>query len=557
MMFSHWRRGTVQSSAVAAKPPHPSRKRHLRFAPHLEWLEDRTLLSWTTVTSMPTQRSNLAASVAPDGRILALGGIGPTQQPPQPPLTTAEAYTVTTNLWASALPTIQPSTALAAATGPDGRIYAIGGAILGGPNNMSFSTPTNFVQAFSPTANTWQMVANLPTARSFLAAATGPDGRIYAIGGNASFGPTNIVEAYSPVTNTWTAVASMPTRRSGLAAVTGPDGRIYAIGGVDFLQSPLPLATVEAYTPATNTWTTLASMPTPRQLLAAAVGPDGRIYALGGADAAGNPLNTVEAYDITTNTWTVALSMPTRRSALAAVTGPDGRVFAIGGRNGSTALNTVEVLTVTPTPDPRNPAFVAQVYLDLLHRPADPGGFTAFVTLLNQGVIRRTQLVLAIESSVEYRTNQINTIYESLLGRSADAGGLNALLGFLAAGGTYEQIEGFVAGSDEFFARSGGTNDGFLNALYEDALGRAPDAGGRAGFDQFLARGGSRTQVATSIFTSPEHDIDLVSGWYVTFLRRPPDGGGLNSFVTALMLGARDETLIAAMVGSDEYLARL
>ena len=555
MMFLQ--RDTARVRAAAANAPRPSRKHNLRFAPHLESLEDRTLLAWATLTSMPTQRSNLAAALAPDGRILALGGIGPTQSPPQPPLTTAEAYTVATNLWASALPMIQPSTALAAATGPDGRIYAIGGAVLGGPNNMSFSTPTNFVQAFSPATNTWQMVANLPTARSFLAAATGPDGRIYAIGGNANFGPTNIVEAYSPATNTWTSVANMPTPRSGLAAVTGPDGRIYAIGGLDFLRSPQPLATVEAYTIATNTWTTVASMPTPRQLLAAAVGPDGRIYALGGADAAGNPLNTVEAYDIATNTWTVQLSMPTRRSALAAVTGPDGRIFAIGGRDESNALNTVEAFTVTPTPDPRNPAFVAQVYLDLLHRPADPGGFTAFLNVLNQGLITRPQLVFAIEASAEYRINQINTIYETLLGRTADPGGLNVFLGFLALGGTYEQIEGIVAGSDEFFARSGSTNDGFLNALYQDALGRAPDGGGRAGFDQFLARGGTRTQVATIIFTSLEHDIDLVSGWYVAFLRRPPDANGLNGFVTALMLGARDETLVAGIVGSDEYLARL
>jgi len=30
---------------------------------------------------------------------------------------------------------------------------------------------------------------------------------------------------------TWTAVAPMPTARFGLAATTGPDGRIYAIGG--------------------------------------------------------------------------------------------------------------------------------------------------------------------------------------------------------------------------------------------------------------------------------------------------------------------------------------
>ena len=33
--------------------------------------------------------------------------------------------------------------------------------------------------------------------------------------------------------NSWTTVAPMPTPRYGLAAVSGPDGRIYAIGGDD------------------------------------------------------------------------------------------------------------------------------------------------------------------------------------------------------------------------------------------------------------------------------------------------------------------------------------
>jgi hypothetical protein len=56
----------------------------------------------------------------------------------------------------------------------------------------------------------------------------GPDNLIYAIGG---VGGPNIVEAYNPSTNKETAVAPMPTARHGLAAVTGTDGRIYAIGG--------------------------------------------------------------------------------------------------------------------------------------------------------------------------------------------------------------------------------------------------------------------------------------------------------------------------------------
>jgi N-acetylneuraminic acid mutarotase len=85
----------------------------------------------------------------------------------------------------------------------------------------------------------------------------------------------------------------MPTARAGFAAATGPDGRIYAIGGGGDTGSG---NTVEAYAPGTNSWATLASMPTARSLLAAATGPDGRIYAIGGNHGSG-VVNTVEAYD--------------------------------------------------------------------------------------------------------------------------------------------------------------------------------------------------------------------------------------------------------------------
>src|SRR5207302_1896654 len=79
----------------------------------------------------------------------------------------------------------------------------------------------------------------------------------------------------------WTTVAPMPTVRSDLAAATGSDGRIYAIGG-DTLSagSGAFLDIVEAYDPRTNTWscsrgdtspgcanTSLAPMPTPRGFL--------------------------------------------------------------------------------------------------------------------------------------------------------------------------------------------------------------------------------------------------------------------------------------------------
>ncbi len=61
---------------------------------------------------------------------------------------------------------------------------------------------------------------------------------------------------------TWATKASMPTPRFGVGAGV-VNGILYAVGGSN--SSSLALGTVEAYNPATDTWTTgLASMPTPR-----------------------------------------------------------------------------------------------------------------------------------------------------------------------------------------------------------------------------------------------------------------------------------------------------
>ena len=122
------------------------------------------------------------------------------------------------------------------------------------------------------------------------------NGALYAVGGfNTSvFSVLNTVEAYNPATNTWTADIPMPTARSALAAAV-INGTLYTVGGNN--QGLAFLDTVEAYDPATNTWTTKAPMPVTRSFLTAGV-VNGTLYAVGGSNgsASGNPFNTVEAF---------------------------------------------------------------------------------------------------------------------------------------------------------------------------------------------------------------------------------------------------------------------
>jgi hypothetical protein len=101
----------------------------------------------------------------------------------------------------------------------------------------------------------------------------------------------------------------------------------------------------------------MAPLPTARGVFAAATGPDGRIYALGGIDERGAALRTVEAYDVRTNTWSAVAPLPAVRSGHAAAKGPDGRIYALGGAGNGPLLAAVEAFTpgLPPTPRPTRP----------------------------------------------------------------------------------------------------------------------------------------------------------------------------------------------------------
>jgi hypothetical protein len=218
---------------------------------------------------------------------------------------------------------------------------------------------------------------------------------------------------------------------------------------------------------------------------------------------------------------------------------------------------TVGVDQYTYGSPPANQLFVSQVYQDLLQRPVDASGLATWTGLLNQGM-SRPALVGAIESSLEYRTDLVQSLYSQFLHRNADSAGLNAFVTFLGAGGSVEQVASSMAGSPEYYQmRGGGSDGGFLNALYQDALQRNPDPAGQTGFGQALANGVSRSQVASAILTSDEYRQVLVRSFYQRFLRRPADTGGLNTFASLLAQGSPDQQVIAFIIGSGEYFARL
>ncbi len=193
-------------------------------------------------------------------------------------------------------------------------------------------------------AGDWEQITELPTWRiGGVPAAVG--GKIYLIGGfdhHENLGgrapALSTVDVYDTQTNTWHTVANMPTPRVAPQAAVFSN-EIYVFGGYD-RKGPGGAfrykKTVEMYNAATDTWTKKRDIPTLRHAFMTAV-VDEKIYLIGGSvhdKKLGRDVATglVEVYDPLTNRWKKDVDMPTERGATDAVT-VNGKIYVIGGWN--------------------------------------------------------------------------------------------------------------------------------------------------------------------------------------------------------------------------------
>jgi len=139
---------------------------------------------------------------------------------------------------------------------------------------------------------------------------------MYVVGGRTGDGPGHAcvasVQAYDPATNTWSAQAPLPAGRAalGLAAL---DGYLYALGGVtEPCWWGIPSDLAYRYHPQTDTWTSIASMPRARSNFVAGV-IGNRIYVAGGSIRWPKTTDQTDVYDPASGRWFIAASMPAPR----------------------------------------------------------------------------------------------------------------------------------------------------------------------------------------------------------------------------------------------------
>jgi hypothetical protein len=223
-----------------------------------------------------------------------------------------------------------------------------------------FPAPIHHFRQGTP-SNSWYEGTRPKYDRQSAATAAGPDNRIYLVAGVGHLIPQKAgeqseilssVEVFDPGRNDWSEAPPLQRARQMSAAAFGPDGRLYVFGGcacigsydagdapevrrkalIEQLEVRRSVKEVEVYDPATRTWSMRSPMPTPRQLLAAATGADGKIYVIGGSTSYAAPgTDVVEVYDPATDSWTQGPSLGIARKGHTASVTPDGRIWVVGG----------------------------------------------------------------------------------------------------------------------------------------------------------------------------------------------------------------------------------
>jgi hypothetical protein len=236
--------------------------------------------TWTAVSNMQYRRWYPTATTLSDGRILVTAGW---QTTAHSNAGISEIYDPSTNSWISLTNANNPfETYPFLYLLPDGRVIHIGGS--------EYATDTDVLDLNTVS---WSVVdanivdggsATMYLPNKFMKAGSATDSQ----GSGPSSNTTFVLDMTQP-SPVWQQTASMAYPRSFLNLTMLPDGKVLATGGeTDRNGGTIANAVyaAEMWSPTTQTWSTMASMHTPREYHGTALLlPDGRVLESGmGAD---------------------------------------------------------------------------------------------------------------------------------------------------------------------------------------------------------------------------------------------------------------------------------
>jgi N-acetylneuraminic acid mutarotase len=222
--------------------------------------------TWMALTVMTSATRGACGGFGADGRLYVFDG------------TTAgtQIYNVTTNAWSAGAS--MPSA---------GGIWEAKSAIVGdhayvfgGEDDDSWEIGTLI---YNMTTDTWWTGADMPYGIKAGAVVADDDYAYYIGGENVTNSATVNVTRYSFAADSWSIMAPLPSAVCAEGAVIGPDGLVYVFGGANTgsnLAGTVYSATY-TYDRESNTWNTVEDMNVARAWLGSAMS-DNKILAIGG-----------------------------------------------------------------------------------------------------------------------------------------------------------------------------------------------------------------------------------------------------------------------------------
>lgn len=234
-----------------------------------------------------------------------------------------------------------------------------------------------------------------------------------------------------------------------------------------------------------------------------------------------------------------------------------------GLSSASAGLRLVAVSAVVPiavpnaiyAPGPNadvNTAEVHGLYQSILGRDADSGGLAYWTSQLASGVSAQA-VAQWLWNSSEHRGQEIDEYYLTFLHRPSDATGRATWLAVLLATGSETTVVSGMLSSAECREASA-SDSAWLTSLYNEVLRRAPADQELQYWLNQLAAGTSAYLVAEAIVTSAESRMRMIDSYFGAFLNRVADASGEAFWQSRLSTGECDASSTAVeFLGSKEY----
>ena len=208
--------------------------------------------------------------------------------------------------------------------------------------------------------------------------------------------------------------------------------------------------------------------------------------------------------------------------------------------------------------------FVEQLYRDLLWREGETGGVDYWTDRLESASLSEAEVLDRFLRSPEFSEGAglILSFYQGVLGRSADACGLDYWMAQFNAGVPVESIATRMLSSVEFTDQFGVLDSSaVITTLFAEVLDRTPSA---EEFDQWsgaLGNGALRGELLISLVQSDEYearsdDSLLLDALYLGNLDRGPDRVGYEWWQSRLDEGQQPLDVIGSFLDSPEYHER-